>query len=151
VVQAFELMGFMFVREVHYHLSCAFNAFCSVCLFIWATPLALFCGGFFRDKVWWTICPGWLGNVILLISASPVARIAGVSHWHPAALVIFKTGSCFFCPGPSGPLSSYFKLPAFVEMTGALPSQFLSLEIRFHELFAWAGFKPWSSWSLPPK
>jgi hypothetical protein len=23
-------------------------------------------------------------------------------------------------------------------------------EIGFHELFARAGFKPWSSWSLPP-
>jgi hypothetical protein len=29
----------------------------------------------------WTICLGWLWTVILLISASRVARIKGMSHW----------------------------------------------------------------------
>jgi hypothetical protein len=38
----------------------------------------------FRDKFAWTICPGWLWTVILLISASWVARILVVSHWHRA-------------------------------------------------------------------
>jgi hypothetical protein len=28
-----------------------------------------------------TICPGWPQTVILLISASQVARSTGVSHW----------------------------------------------------------------------
>jgi hypothetical protein len=26
----------------------------------WATPPALFCDRYFRDRVLWTICPGWL-------------------------------------------------------------------------------------------
>jgi hypothetical protein len=50
----------------------------------WATPPALFCDGFFQDRGSWTICLGWLRTVILLISASWVARVIGVSHWHPA-------------------------------------------------------------------
>jgi hypothetical protein len=48
----------------------------------WATPPAqFFVIGFFWDRVSWTIYPGWLWTVILLISASWVARITGVSHW----------------------------------------------------------------------
>jgi hypothetical protein len=43
----------------------------------------IFCDGFFRDRVSWTISPGWLWITILLISASWVARITGVSHQHP--------------------------------------------------------------------
>jgi hypothetical protein len=35
----------------------------------------------------WTICPSWLQTVILLISASWVARITGVSHWCPALFI----------------------------------------------------------------
>jgi hypothetical protein len=31
-----------------------------------------------------TICPGWLWTAFFLISASWVARITGMSHWHPA-------------------------------------------------------------------
>jgi hypothetical protein len=50
---------------------------------LWATPSALFCDGFFWDRVSWTICPSWLRTLILLISASWVARITGVSHWCP--------------------------------------------------------------------
>jgi hypothetical protein len=40
----------------------------------------LFCVGYFPDGASWTICPGWLQTMILLISASQVARIAGMSH-----------------------------------------------------------------------
>jgi hypothetical protein len=47
---------------------------------LWATAPALFCDGLFWNRVPWTICPGWLQTVILLISASWVARITGVSH-----------------------------------------------------------------------
>jgi hypothetical protein len=36
----------------------------------------------FLDKVSGTICPGWLCTMILLISASWVARITGMSHWY---------------------------------------------------------------------
>jgi hypothetical protein len=43
------------------------------------------CDGYFWDRVLWTICPGKIvQTVILLISASWVARITGVSHQHPA-------------------------------------------------------------------
>jgi hypothetical protein len=44
----------------------------------------LFCVGFFWDRVSWTICPGWFQTTMLLISASWVARIIGMSHQHPA-------------------------------------------------------------------
>jgi hypothetical protein len=44
------------------------------------TPPATFCEGFFRDRVSQTICLGWLQTLILLISASWVARITGMSH-----------------------------------------------------------------------
>jgi hypothetical protein len=39
-----------------------------------------FCDGFFGDRVWRTICLGWLQTAVLLISTSYVARITGVSH-----------------------------------------------------------------------
>jgi hypothetical protein len=47
----------------------------------WATPLALFCVVYFQDRILLTISLGWLWTSILLISASWVARITGVSHW----------------------------------------------------------------------
>jgi hypothetical protein len=50
-----------------------------------ATPPALFCDGFCRDRVLPTIF--WLQTTILLISASWVARTAGMSHWYPPMLV----------------------------------------------------------------
>jgi hypothetical protein len=40
----------------------------------------------FWDRVSQTICPGWLWTVVLLISASWVARITGVRHQHPAII-----------------------------------------------------------------
>jgi hypothetical protein len=42
--------------------------------------------GFFWDRVLQTVYPGWLGTAILLISASWVAKITGVSHWCSAVL-----------------------------------------------------------------
>jgi hypothetical protein len=46
----------------------------------WATPPAISCDRFFQDRVLGTICPSWFWTLILLISASWVARIIGVSH-----------------------------------------------------------------------
>jgi hypothetical protein len=46
-----------------------------------------FCVGYFRYRDSWTICLGWHQTMILLISASWVARITGVSHWHPASCI----------------------------------------------------------------
>jgi hypothetical protein len=40
------------------------------------------CSGCFGDGVSWTICSAWPWTVILLIIASQVARITGVSHWY---------------------------------------------------------------------
>jgi hypothetical protein len=52
----------------------------------WTTPPALFFVKFFSRWAHRTICLGWLWTVILLISASWVARITGVSHQHLAFL-----------------------------------------------------------------
>jgi hypothetical protein len=41
---------------------------------------AIFCDGFFRDRVSRTICPGWLQTAILLTSASGVAKITGMGY-----------------------------------------------------------------------
>jgi hypothetical protein len=45
---------------------------------------------FFQDRVSQTICQGWLRTLIILISASWVARIIGVSHWHPAWFCLLR-------------------------------------------------------------
>jgi hypothetical protein len=42
-----------------------------------------FCPGYFGDGVLQTLCLGW-PCTIFPISASQVARITGVSYWHPA-------------------------------------------------------------------
>jgi hypothetical protein len=46
--------------------------------------------GFFWDRVSWTICLGWLQTVILLISASWLARITGMSHWRLAGMALWS-------------------------------------------------------------
>jgi hypothetical protein len=43
-----------------------------------------FCSGYFGDGVSVTISLGWPETSILLISASQVARVSGVSHQHLA-------------------------------------------------------------------
>jgi hypothetical protein len=53
----------------------------------WATSPALFwcmCVGYFQDRTSQSTYLGWPWTVILLISASFLARIPGVSHWRPA-------------------------------------------------------------------
>jgi hypothetical protein len=49
-----------------------------------------FCIRYFWDRVLWTICWGWLWTMILLISASWVAGIIGVSYWGPVLLLLFS-------------------------------------------------------------
>jgi hypothetical protein len=41
---------------------------------------SLFCVGFFRYRVLWNICLLW--TTIFMLSASWVARMTGVNHWH---------------------------------------------------------------------
>jgi hypothetical protein len=50
---------------------------------------SLFCSGYCRDGVLWTICLGWPETTVLLISASQVVRITGVSYWHPTLISFF--------------------------------------------------------------
>jgi hypothetical protein len=62
--------------------------------YTWATspaslPTPFFVMGFFWDRVFWTICLVWLWTVILLISASWLARITGVSHQCSSYILIF--------------------------------------------------------------
>jgi hypothetical protein len=63
----------------------------------WATPRALFCDGFFRDRVSQTFCTGWLRTLILLISAFQVARIYRHEPLAPISDHTFK----FLRPAPS--------------------------------------------------
>jgi hypothetical protein len=60
-------LGFalLLAKQALYHLSHNFIPFFS---------------DYFGDGLSRTICPGWLQTMILLISASQVARITGVSH-----------------------------------------------------------------------
>jgi hypothetical protein len=51
------------------------------CCTIWATLPALFCVRCLRDWVSWSICLDWLQTMFLLISASWIVRITGMSHW----------------------------------------------------------------------
>jgi hypothetical protein len=59
--QSFEL-----AKQLLYHLSHTFSPFCS---------------GYVEDGVLGTICLGWPQTTVLLISASQVARITGVSRF----------------------------------------------------------------------
>jgi hypothetical protein len=63
------------------------QGFMLTCSTAWVTPPALFCVGYFWDRVSQTICLGWLQTPIFLISASWVAWIASVSHQHQAAKI----------------------------------------------------------------
>jgi hypothetical protein len=64
--------------QVYFLVYCSMCVF--ICLFIYLQYWGLNSGLISQDRILWTICPGWLPNVILLISASWVARITGVSH-----------------------------------------------------------------------
>jgi hypothetical protein len=61
----FLIQGLTLARQVLYHLNHS------------ASPSLI---GYFWDRVSRAVCPGWLGPMIFLISASWVARIIGVSH-----------------------------------------------------------------------
>jgi hypothetical protein len=56
-----------------------------------ATPPALFCDVLSWEKGLRTVCPSWPQSMILLISASWVARITGVSHWLLALFNLFRS------------------------------------------------------------
>jgi hypothetical protein len=64
----------------------------------WATPPVLFLKVFFQDRVFHTIFPSWLWTTILLILASWVGRMTGVSHW-----CLAKIHLCFLSTLPPNP------------------------------------------------
>jgi hypothetical protein len=64
--------GFMLIKEAFYHLSHTSSPFCS---------------GYFGDGISRTICLGWPWISILLILASQIARITGVSYRYLATVI----------------------------------------------------------------
>jgi hypothetical protein len=60
---------------------------------------------FHQPFLWWvfqyrvsqTICLGWLWAGVLLISASWIARIIGMSHWHLVSLGTLKIFPKYIC------------------------------------------------------
>jgi hypothetical protein len=62
---------FMFAKQALYHLIHTSNPFCSC---------------YFGNRVSQTVYQDWPWTKIILIPTSQVARITGVSHWHPASL-----------------------------------------------------------------
>jgi hypothetical protein len=66
----------------------------------WATLPALLCDRFvFQDRLSQTICPDWLPTMILLISASWLTRITGMSHLCPACHSYFSNRVLAFVQG----------------------------------------------------
>jgi hypothetical protein len=55
----------------------------------WASLPALSLWRVFQDRVWLIICLGWVWTAILLISASRVSRITGMSQKHLACIYLY--------------------------------------------------------------
>jgi hypothetical protein len=74
---------FFFLVRLGFELRafCLQSRYCTT----WAIPPVHFALFILEMGVFQTICLSWPLTVILLISASQVARIIGVSHWHLAA------------------------------------------------------------------
>jgi hypothetical protein len=76
-------------RNFFFHLAVLGFELKALCLLgilstTWGTLPNLFCVWYFQDKISWITCPAWLQTAVLLISASWVVRITGMSHQHPA-------------------------------------------------------------------
>jgi hypothetical protein len=87
MVVSLPLFHFFFLPSLFFFFPCITGA--------WTQGLHLdllhqpfFVMGSFQGSVSQTLCPGWLQNAILLIFASWIARITGVSHQHLALSVI---------------------------------------------------------------
>jgi hypothetical protein len=88
------------------------------------TPPSLFCDGYFRDRVSQTVCPGWLWTAILLISASWVVRITGMSHQHPAHTEVLRTEKIWYMQ-PT--LKKFRSVGGVFQVTKHLPSKCTAL------------------------
>jgi hypothetical protein len=75
--------GFLAGLGFEFRASCLLGRRCTS----WTTLPALFCVGYFQDRVSWNACPSWPWTIVLLISASQVAGIIDMSHWHLAMLM----------------------------------------------------------------
>jgi hypothetical protein len=86
----------------------------------WVPPPNIFCDFFFffQDRVSQTICPGWFQITTLLISASWVARITGVSHCCPAAQEIPEKAQGRACRNFNAFIMIYSRyMPAYTSLS----------------------------------
>jgi hypothetical protein len=106
VITSFNWEISQLAKQAFYHLSHTSSLFCSGYLFIFCgtgawtqglhlepfhQPFFLWWVGF-QDRILRTVFLGWLWTEILLIFASWIAKIIGISNWCPAAPVIFGDG-----------------------------------------------------------
>jgi hypothetical protein len=95
------------------------------------------------DQLFSVFCPGWPGTTIQPISVSQVSMITRMSHWHPIYFLHYLFIYLLLCWDlNSGP--SPWATPPGLFVMGIF-------KIGSQELFAWAGFDPWPSWTLPPE
>jgi hypothetical protein len=126
------LVGFLFWFLV---LGFELKAFTLTC-----STSPVFCDRIFWDRVSWTVCLGWL-RTLILISASWVARITGVSHRH-LALFRFYGGSTMW--------AWWIKSLAIGDKLRLSPLPLrLGGSWKFHCLFfPWSFWWPNPSWSF---
>jgi hypothetical protein len=86
---------------------------------IQATTPALFHVGYFWDRDLRIICLGWFWTMLLLISASWVARITGMSHWCPAFLPFVNSQLCVSISHGPGEILSFLGLGPSLPQKGA--------------------------------
>jgi hypothetical protein len=106
--------------------------------------------GFFQGSVSWTICLGWVQTVILLISASWVARITGVSHKCLAGLFLrlstmvlkFWLGFWYLCRE----VGTWSYILCCLYDTILFSFALLGIELRASSLLG----KPSTTWTTPP-
>jgi hypothetical protein len=97
-----------------------------------------FCVRYFWDRVLITICPGWLRAVIFLISASHVARIIGVSHWHLAKQFLILCTS-------HDTMLAFFLFPAKFQVLFVFIFAVLGFELMASHLLG----KHFTTWTTP--
>jgi hypothetical protein len=134
----FKVFNFC-ICQVYYNLKCChhFNTKrigVSICLFV--------CFLFYFGLIFWWY---WVQGIAL-------ARWE-LYHWShtlsPFCFGYFGDRLLNLCPSQPGLPSSYLS-SHIIRMTATMPS-FLFVQIESHKLFAQAGLKPPTSWSLPPE
>jgi hypothetical protein len=85
-------------------------------LYLQSSP---FCSGYLGDEVLQTICLGWTWTANLLISASQVAGITGINHWH---LALNMQDCCWTVSSEMLPFQSAGSVLQTATCISALPS-----------------------------